>query len=237
MEEPPPLAPPQGPGPSPALPPEQEPAIPLPAPPSLVPEPEPPPSGTPLDRELLKEPRPSLGLLLLRLKGRRNASDDYSDALLELEDWRTWLVDKPKELSGLSQAEVLEKLRLWHRPFDYYLATDPQSSYPLAEDPEKPAAITLPEAREVLAELLRGQQRQVREQLAKLGIERIEAEEGSSLIAGVVEKSPLESVPTDERDQHFRVARLEPGSGGYRAGGRVFLVAHAICYEYAGPEP
>ncbi len=172
----------------------------------------------------------------LDLDALRKEPGDLSEALSELEDWFTWLVDRAQSLPGLSQAEVIEKLRLWHRAFDYYLAADPGQSYPFAPDPDKPQAFALAEARDKLVGLVRRQQEKVREVLGKCDVQRIEAEEGSPLIVGVTEKSPLATQPTDDEALHGRVARIEPGEGGYRAGGRVILIAHAICFEYVASE-
>ncbi len=177
-----------------------------------------------------------LGAIQTRLRSLLDETEDLAEPLAELDDWSTWLVDRPQSLKGLSQAEVIEKLRLWHRAFDYYLAADPGQSYPFASEPGKPPAFAQAEARDKLVRLVRQQQKKVREVLANFDIERIEAEEGSPLIVGVTEKSQLATQPTDNEALHGRVARIEPGEGGYRAGGRVVLVAHAICFEYVTSE-
>lgn len=202
--------------------------------PRQPPAPVPGATGTLLDRAV--EAPQVRSLALLDLDALRKEPGDLSEALAELEDWRAWLVDRPNGLLRASQAEVVEKLRLWHRAFDYYLAADPGQSYPFAPDPDKPQAFALAEARDKLVCLVRRQQAKVREVLARVDVERIEAEEGSPLIVGVTEKSPLATQPTDDEALHGRVARIEPGEGGYRAGGRVILIAHAICFEYVASE-
>jgi hypothetical protein len=203
-------------------------------PPESATPPGPPPQpGTNIDRII--EASAGLGAIRNRLQGCREEAGDLAEALGELEDWFTWLVDRAQSLRSLSQAEVIEKLRLWHRAFDYYLAADPGQSYPFSPEPDKPPAFTQAENRDKLVGLLKRQQAKVREVLALVAIERIEAAEGSPLVVGVIEKSQLATQPTDDDSLHGRVARVEPGEGGYRAGGRVFLVAQAICFEYVAP--
>lgn len=147
--------------------------------------------------------------------------------------WLVWLTEKKTVLEGLQGSELIDKLRFWQGPLDYYLWANPEEEILLTFKPS-PQALE-PLNNYFLADLKARQQR-LQQFLAEQGIKRIEAVPGSPFVPGVVERSSKPPQPTSDPALHDRVYRVEPGEGGYRFQGHVLMYSLARRYEYRPPD-
>ena len=135
---------------------------------------------------------------------------------------------KPAELQTLATDQIIDKLKMWHRALDYYLAADPATEF-AGQLPDnlksdfRPIIAAFIERQRLNMALLQGH-----------GIERITATPGSRRVAGLVEASELGLEPTSDPDLDGLVASVLPGEGGFRTNQKVIIAAAARLYKYSG---
>lgn len=115
-----------------------------------------------------------------------------------------------------------------HAPLDQLLGTELDRA--VADDPRLG---WLTEALPPVVTTLREEALAV---LAGRGIHRLVVASGAPATPGEVVPLDDQSVPTDDRELDGRVARIEPGHGGWRLAERVVVPARAALYHYRAPD-
>lgn len=158
-----------------------------------------------------------------------NSEGACAEAAAVVDDWLAWFLDKGLPLKQMSATEVATRLEVGHRALDYFLFASPDKIHPMCDDGMTPSLSAT--ARTKLVKMLGDLQAEVISLLRDKGIERMVAPEGSCLIPGMVDMSELGTVPTKNPRLHDKVAHVEPGEGGYRAGKTVLVRCYARCYS------
>lgn len=148
-----------------------------------------------------------------------------------LNSWLTWLYERPSVLTALPESERVDKFCTWRVKLDYYLYTPPTQL-----DSLELLAGLRPSDRQRVIKSLEQQQLAVQSQIGRLGISRMETPPGSDFVCGVIEISRKEALPTHKPEEDGKVARIEPGEGGYKLGTRILAptLARPYCLDRSG---
>ena len=150
---------------------------------------------------------------------------DTYELICELTGWCQWLLDKLYGIVDLPENALTEQVQLLGPRLDYFLYTSPadfknqliQRSWPSDE-------ATL------FIETLQYCQKDLQSRLKARQLERIEVEPGRAFTPGVVNRKEAVVEPTRDPNLHDRIARLDPGDGGYTMRGKVLFPSRAVRY-------